>query len=300
MKCTTCGFDYEGEPICPICGTLAPQKETPVPPVHTAFTEENPYLSQPNAPTPKSTLPTPPVLPRSNREHHHKPSRALMIVLVILLSVTMAASCVTAVFTTMNYFQNKNASDFFGMVNNLIETAKNYFKNGDFSDFADSDILSELYDDEYSAESERNYEYIDDDTDRTINDPFDFRYGTITAISSAATGKTALNDSDMIQYAFTFELKNSTEKKITYVFPYLWIEDCTELYSESSVETAYDGNKIILDAGDSTTIVYYFNVPKSKVSVQIDCDIEDMKSTFCANTAFVIELPSVQNKKITQ
>lgn len=299
MKCTTCGFDYEREPVCPICGALTPQKEMPASPAGTAFAEKNPYLTPPNTPTPKftpPTLPIPPIPPHPNKGNHRKPSRALMIVLVCLLSVTTAASCITAVFTTMNYCQNKNVSDFFGMVNKLIETAKDYYKNGDFNGFSDSDILSGLYGDDYLAEPETNYEYIDDDTNRKINDTFDFQYGTITAVSAAATGKTALDGSDMVQYAFTFELKNTTEKKITYVFPYLWIEDCTQLYYETNVETAYDGDEIILDAGKSATLVYYFNVPKSKVSVQIDCDIEDMKSTFCANTVFVIDLPQSKTK----
>ena len=288
MKCTTCGFEYEREPVCPICGTRAPQEETPVsPPVSRAFAGENPYFTKSNAPTPpspptspppKRAYPAPPTPPQSNKNHHREPSRSFKIVLICLLVITMAASCVSAVFTIMNYSQNKKISNFFDIVNSMA--GMNMDDYGDFSG---------LYDDGYLDNLENDADYIDDTTTRKIGDTFDFEYGTITAVSAAATGKEALNDSDMVQYAFTFELKNTTDKRHRYI-PYIWMDNCTELYSESTVKADYDETAISLEAGNSATVVFYFNVPKSKTTISADCDIEDTQSIFWAHTVFEFDL----------
>ena len=116
MKCVYCGFTYDDEPVCPICGTPAPSREEYIPQYDYNYNSYEPNMQAP--PPANGTFPqqAPPVMseqpvysaPSKPRHAKKSPPGGLEIAAFCVLSVIAAALVYISVIQTIGVFSNPN------------------------------------------------------------------------------------------------------------------------------------------------------------------------------------------------
>ena len=112
MKCVYCGFTYDDEPVCPICGTPAPSREEYMPQYDYDYNSYDPNTQAPPPVSDAYTRQAPPVMsepaayrePSKPRHAKKSPPGGLEIAAFCVLSVIAAALVYLSVIQTIGVF----------------------------------------------------------------------------------------------------------------------------------------------------------------------------------------------------
>ncbi len=279
MKCSNCGFTYDDEKVCPICGT--PAQNAPSAP------ENNPY-SAPAAPP--AEAPVPPEPPRHEPPAPKKRSKGMMIALVCGVSVIaacMLVNTVTSIVTSISRAEKDKKRDktidrVTDVVNDLLDLYDSADKLGLLNDVfsgatsdegffgMSKDASGELINSDESIDM-MAHDTITDNKTHAIGESCDLGKGTLT-LKSAAVSQTASNyDSNLQQVKFTVEITNTGDKAQSYSYPYFTIND--EAFDESHYAfTEYrNDDPTSTSPGETLTAFIYYNLPKN--SADLNCKV---------------------------
>ena len=266
MKCTYCGFTYDDEPICPICGTPAAPVEQPVP-----------FTPQP-APTVQRTVQVnaPAPVPEKKRAPKKKKKpvpvkggKGLRIATFCVLSVIAAALVSGVVIQALSMSAElkhyKKASE-------VMDSQKKYYdENAKYYG-----ILDKLSGDNGKVEFDEpdGSDYIapksfSDGTVRKVGETYTFDYGTLTLKSVKPVSEMAA-DSTKQMAALTLTVTNTTDKKLSFIHPKLSVGD-TEFDGENYLFSESGSNEFSLNSGESASFVFYYKLPKE--NQKLDCNI---------------------------
>lgn len=271
MKCTHCGFTYDNEPLCPICGTPAPHAE----PEQPAFSYEAPpayttppaaprhYAEKPAAPAAKSA---PPSLPKG-----------LLIATLCVLSVIAAALVGNILLQSAVLLHETQPAAHAG-----------------YSDAGDI----------FETEPGEPVGYTDSAVHK-VGERFSFNDGAVCLKSVKLTGAVSALDKNLRQAAVTVVLTNTGKRTQSYYWPGFHFDDeafddAHFLYSETNM-----GNRefYALAPGKSLTAVFYYTLPKDNQALRctvsacgfygnstIDADNGD----FTATASYQFEIKNVK------
>ena len=196
MKCTYCGFSYDNEAKCPICGTPAPQQPAPTP----EKPEPQPFLppvQPPSGDAPKA--PSPAASPA--REDSGK---GLRIATLCVLGVIASALIYLCLVMTFSYSLERG----------FESTAKEWSEDYDTFDafgVPDNDMLN--------AEPK----VFTDSAVHTLGENYRFDCGAIAVKSVTLTGAKPLLDKTVQQTAFTVVVTNTGKEAQYYDAPTLTV-----------------------------------------------------------------------------
>lgn len=264
MKCENCGFSFDKEAECPICGTPAAQPAAAGP----TAPEQPPVQTQlpPDAPSeqPKHDVKQKPEV-KQKPQKKQKPPRSgggLRIATFCVLSVIAAALVAGTALQTVSFFRDESRSS------ELKKIAESYdTQNNESAKYTDaSDAVG-------STEPNGRDKALSDDTVRKIGDSYDFGNGILTLKSAEITAQKVRFDDSKQQAAFTVELTNNSKTAQVVDYIEFTVSDSVfdaenYLYMESSA--AGDGIMRI-GAGEKATFVYHYKLPKE--NQKLECRI---------------------------
>ena len=347
MKCPNCGFDSENNAICPICGNAMPdESHTPEPQMYTDSStnpyqqpatpqynapqyyknpyvqnHENPYAQQPQEPVyqqpaapeynaqpyenPYAQQPQEPVYqqpaapqynapqqPNPNAQYNYtvsappKKSNGPAIVVTSVIASVVVVGIVIAILSVTLF--NKS-------ILNIADT------NDDFSDNYYDDLYDDYYDDyDYDLEE------FNDGTIHKIGESYEFDYGQITLKNAEITKK---YDDGMRQYAFTIEVKNTTNEAQIYELmydllnsKYSFTEDSYDVvgYLEY-IYTAgdYSDYDFELEPGKATEFVIYYKGIESDNTIYPRIELSDSDYNYNAIAFYEVNLGDLTKAKDT-
>lgn len=267
MKCNNCGFTYDNEPVCPICGTPAAPLE-----------QKAPFAPQP-APTVQAPIPAPSPCVEPDIEESKKPAAAksgkgLKIAALCVLSVIAAALvanvAIQAVSLSAELKHYKKTAELTDKQQKLLDESLKYseYFNNNYSN-------NNFIDDSFSGDESYGRDYIEpkrftDGTIRKVGETFIFDYGTLTLKSIKPMSEMAVDNTKQIA-ALTLTVTNTTEKKLCYIHPNLSIGD-TEFDGENFLFYESGSNDFSLNSGESASLVFYYKLPKE--NKKLDCNID--------------------------
>lgn len=271
MKCSNCGFTYDNEEACPICGAAAPWSQP-------AATPENNYFAQPAPVSNRDFViaPEPEVEPQPAKKpspERQKGGNGLKIATLCALCVIAAALVASVVLQALRFAQErqyyKNANSLLEQENRLLEQ---------FPDEAAGHNSTPIF-----VEPDGN-DYItpktlSDGKVRKIGEAYSFEYGSVLLQSVRLTGTQSLDKATQ-SAAFTVVIKNTTDKTLVYNYPMFNVGD-TEFEEENYLYSDFDrggDTSITLKPDESLTAVYYYNLPKQ--NQKLDCII----NVYCMGT----------------
>lgn len=233
MKCTHCGFSYEEETVCPICGTPAPYSETP---------PEEPYFEMTDAtPTAAAAEPQPPQQPELSASVPHRHVGKLQIAILCLLSAIAALLLYLAVLGSVAFA------------------------------WMQSDYLYDTWDDPgntgYAEKSMQDPNVLNDGTVHKIGEPYDFGSGVITLKGAAVIKPKASFDASQRLVAFTVEVSNNTKQVQLYHAPEFVLGSSdfdASHFAFSEFSIAGDEASVSFQPGETYAAVFYYNLPNEK------------------------------------
>ena len=248
LKCSHCGFTYDDEAICPICGTPAPRVE----PIGMEPIEEEPipYYTPAHAAAPAAA----PSRPKAARHAAPQPARlsrpkGLRIATFCVLAVIAAALVFNTVMQSAAVIReqkrDKQISELLGLSDPSSAAGK---ENS-------GDMLNEMFEDVVTHK---------------IGEGFDFTKGTVSLKSVTVTKTKSTFDAKQRQVAFTIEVVNSTKETQHYAPPKIRVgnddyDKAHYLFSEASVRT--DKQSCEVAPGKKLLSVCYYNLPNDNRSV---------------------------------
>lgn len=272
MKCTHCGFTYDNEPVCPICGTPAPY----------AATEHTAYRPQPTAPRHAQAAPS--ALPKTKEAAPKAAAvpKGLLIAALCVLSVIAAALLAGAFMQALT------------LAHTLRGAAPNSYSEWsevvNDSDFPDKDIAAKAF---------------DDNTVRKVGEAYAFEDGALCLKSVKLTGAVSALDKNARQMACTVVLTNTGKRTQSYYWPGFSFDDsafdeANYLYSETD-----QGSKefFTLAPGKSLTAVFYYRLPKDSQTLRCtvsvcgfygDSTVEADSGDFTAAATYQFETKNVK------
>lgn len=276
MKCTYCGFSYDNEAKCPICGTPAPQQPAPTP----EKPEPQPFLppvQPPSGDAPKA--PAPAASPAREAS-----GKGLRIATLCVLGVIASALIYLCLVMTFSYSLERG----------FESTAKEWSEDYDTFDafgVPDNDMLN--------AEPK----VFTDSAVHTLGENYRFDCGAIAVKSVTLTGAKPLLDKTVQQTAFTVVVTNTGKEAQYYDAPTLTVGDSVFndehfLYSENNGKE----EPFLLHAGESLTAVYYYNLPKDGAALDVvltvycageDGIYDDSDGEFSASTTYRIDTKKI-------
>lgn len=274
MKCGNCGFVYDDEAVCPICGTPAPQPE----PVLQNFqqAQPTPYFAQP-APTIEQPAPQQSPAPQEQTDDKQpKQSKGLKIATLCVLAVIAAALVYSAVLQTISFLHERRYEEMI------------------FGDDFDYDFDFDGGDFDYIEPQTFNDSEI-----HAIGESFDFGKGTVALQSAKIIGPYSAGDNTKQLVAFTVVLTNNSDSEQTYSEPYIELGDSVfdeENYRYTEYDESTDSYESRVKKGESVTYVYYYSIPKDNQKLECSLDVYsyDEMNNYSAHTTYEFETKDIK------
>lgn len=308
MKCTNCGFTYDEEAFCPICGTPAAPEQAPAYPYpapaphapaapYAPVDYASPVVPAPNAAPVPEDAPAP-AEPAPEKACCRKQHTGLKIATLCVLAVIAAALVYNAVIQTLR-FQHENKYD------SLLDRAAKYtdeMLNGvealkDGSPFGN--ILSDdanPYDDTWDWLPAYGDEKLTDDKTHAIGESYDFGRGVVTLKSAAVTKKDATYDDKLQQVALTIELTNNTKEDQIYEAPAMMLNGTEYDYTHFVfAEDSTNGEDVSYSysPGKSVSATYYYNLPKDSKMLDATVTVNGGDGEYYAETTYQFDTKDI-------
>ena len=283
MKCSYCGFTYDDELVCPICGTpAAPLEQTA------------PFAPQPaptvQAPVSASSPCVEPDIEENKKPAAAKSGKGLKIAALCVLSVIAAALLANVAIQAFS----------------LSAELKHYRKSADVMDRE-----KELYDKSFKlVESEPDFDYdydgsnsegygLSEKSDNTVHkvgESYDFGSGVITLKSVRVSQKTANFDSTKQQVAFFVEVTNNTNSSQIYEIPSLTLGEKLDAEAFAFAEFNNSGEDVAysFDPGESCSAVFYYNLPTENQTLNVTVSTESQNYTCFVETEYTLETKDIK------
>ena len=296
MKCSNCGFVYDDEPECPICGTsVQPEEETPNP-----YREPEAAAAPPVPPAP-AVPPVPPVPP--------KRPKALMILLVCFVGVISVCTLYHTVFDIVYKISHaeklrereKAADRVTKLTNNMLDTIESpefwqslmnnaFAKNTpdfsfDYNDYLDKfDLPRKGLDEMLSAEEE-----LSDGKTRKLGEAYDFGKGTLTLTKAEVVQESFGFDAAQQLVAFSVTVTNNTKTAQNYESLSLTVGD--EAFDREHYkfeESGFDESEVFnaVAPGASVSAVYYYSLPKDTQTFKCKATVSDSGMQYSASADY--------------
>ena len=281
MKCSYCGFTYDDELVCPICGTpAAPSEQTasfapqPAPTVQAPVSASSPCVE--------------PDIEENKKPAAAKSGKGLKIAALCVLSVIAAALVANVAIQAFS----------------LSAELKHYRKSADVMDRE-----KELYDNSFKlVESEPDYDFDDSDSDGSglseksdntvhkVGESYDFGSGVITLKSVRVSQKTANFDSTKQQVAFFVEVTNNTNSSQIYEIPSLTLGEKLDAEAFAFAEFNNSGEDVAysFDPGESCSAVFYYNLPTENQTLNVTVSTESQNYTCFVETKYTLETKDIK------
>lgn len=273
MKCTHCGFTYDEETICPICGTPAPveapRAESTVPPTAAQ--------TQPRTPAPRTFRAQSPSAPRhSDRQTERQTGgKGLRIATLCVLAVIACALIFVTIIQAVA----------------LLRGQKHEEPN---RQPAETIPLSSA-----PGTLPTDTEYITDKNIRRVGDSFDFGKGTVTLKSVTVTREKSTFSSKTQQVGFLLEINNNTKKEQNYDAPGMTLGSSgydAEHYAFAEFSLDQSSGSCTLQPGKSYYAMYYYNLPKENPETTAQVYVFGNSGSYTAATVYSLDLGTVQEE----
>lgn len=278
MKCTHCGFTYDEETICPICGTPAPveapRAESTVPPA----------AAQPQTQTPASRTPAPrtfraqsPSAPRhSDRQTERQTGgKGLRIATLCVLAVIACALILVTIIQAVALLRGQKHEEPNRQPTETIPLSS-----------APVTLPTDT-------------EYITDKNIRRVGDSFDFGKGTVTLKSVTVTREKSTFSSKTQQVGFLLEINNNTKKEQNYDAPGMTLGSSgydAEHYAFAEFSLDQSSGSCTLQPGKSYYAMYYYNLPKENPETTAQVYVFGNSGSYTAATVYSLDLGTVQEE----
>ena len=300
MKCSNCGFTYDNEAVCPICGVPAYPAEQPMP----YYAAPEPAVESPafaEAPV-RNTGDT----PKAKKEPAPaKSGKGLKIAAFCVLAVIAAALVTGVVFQILSFSLERK---YYSKATKALDESRDFLSGAaiDLEDFAQGESeqpthAAEGLDQLLDGSDYQVPKVYNDSAVHKTGETFSFDSGEIS-LAGVKLYDFPLSDGNKQPAALTVTVKNTTDTKQMYMFPLLNMVDSAfdydnYLFSQTDKKQDDDGN-ITLGAGETMTALFYYSLPKQ--SQTVDCTVllycmgEDGESNgsageYSASTAFSFE-----------
>lgn len=281
MKCSYCGFTYDDELVCPICGTPAAQAEQPAP-----------FTPQP-APTVQSAVPASspePAVKNKKKPAPAKKGKGLKIATFCVLSVIAAALVANVAIQAFS----------------LSAELKHYRKSAEIMDKE-----KELYDKSFSLveskpdidsdydgsdSGENSFSEKSDNKVHKVGESYDFGSGMITLKSVRVSQKTSNFDSAKQQVAFLVEVTNNTNSSQQYEIPSLTLGEKTDTEAFAFAEFNNSGDDVAysLAPGESCSAVFCYNLPTENQTLNVTVSTEIQSGNCRVETVYSLETKDIK------
>lgn len=275
MKCTHCGFTYDEETICPICGTPAPveapRAESTVPSA-AAQTQ-----TQPRTPAPRTFRAQSPSAPRhSDRQTERQTGgKGLRIATLCVLAVIACALIFVTILQAVALLRGQGREE-------------------PNRQPAETIPLSSA-----PVTLPTDTEYITDKNIRRVGDSFDFGKGTVTLKSVTVTREKSTFSSKTQQVGFLLEINNNTKKEQNYDAPGMTLGSSgydAEHYAFAEFSLDQSSGSCTLQPGKSYYAMYYYNLPKDNPETTAQVYVFGNSGSYTAATVYSLDLGTVQEE----
>lgn len=273
MKCTHCGFTYDEETICPICGTPAPveapRAESTVPPAAAQ--------TQPRTPAPRTFRAQSPSAPRhSDRQTERQTGgKGLRIATLCVLAVIACALILVTILQAVALLRGQGREEPNRQPTETIPLSS-----------APGTLPTDT-------------EYITDKNIRRVGDSFDFGKGTVTLKSVTVTREKSTFSSKTQQVGFLLEINNNTKKEQNYDAPGMTLGSSgydAEHYAFAEFSLDQSSGSCTLQPGKSYYAMYYYNLPKDNPETTAQVYVFGNSGSYTAATVYSLDLGTVQEE----
>lgn len=257
MKCTHCGFTYEEETVCPICGTPAPCPET---------APEEPFLEMTGAPAAEPQPPEPPA-----PAPHRQAGRMQIAILCVL----------AAIAALLLYLAVLGSVAFAWMLSDYGYWYDTWEGSGNSG---------------YAEPAPQKPDVNNDGTVYKIGEPYDFGSGTLTLKGAAVVKPKASFDATQRLVAFTVEINNTTKQEQLYHAPEFVLGSSdfdASHFAFSEFSANGDGEYVSFQPGETYAAVFYYNLPNEKQTLLATVFAES-DATGAASAAYNISLADIK------
>ena len=303
MKCSNCGFTYDNEAVCPICGVPAYPAEQAAP----YYMAAEPVIGNTGIPETPARQ-TADDAPKAKKEPvAAKSGKGLKIATLCVLAVIAATLIASVVFQILAFSLERKYYDKAmeamdrdeQLYDDLNKISPNEFLPNLYSDLIDPTDFEEPDGNDYIAPKT-----FTDSAIRKTGEAYDFEYGSITLQSIKLTGASGL-DKNKQTAAFTVTVKNTTDQTLKYLYPSFSVGD-NDFDSENYLYDEYEngeGSSVTIQPNQTLTAVYYYSLPKENqtldCSIHIYCmgeneDSDGSEYEFSAHTAYEFETKDVK------
>lgn len=267
MKCTHCGFTYDEETICPICGTPAPveapRAESTVPPAAA------------QTPAPRTFRAQSPSAPRhSDRQTERQTGgKGLRIATLCVLAVIACALIFVTILQAVALLRGQGREEPNRQPTETIPLSS-----------APGTLPTDT-------------EYITDKNIRRVGDSFDFGKGTVTLKSVTVTREKSTFSSKTQQVGFLLEINNNTKKEQNYDAPGMTLGSSgydAEHYAFAEFSLDQSSGSCTLQPGKSYYAMYYYNLPKENPETTAQVYVFGNSGSYTAATVYSLDLGTVQ------
>ena len=280
MKCTHCGFTYDEETICPICGTPAPVEaprvESTVPPT-AAQTQTQPRTPASRTPAPRTFRAQSPSAPRHSDRQTERPSggKGLRIATLCVLAVIACALIFVTIIQAVALLRGQKREEPDRQPAETIPLSS-----------APGTLPTDT-------------EYITDKNIRRVGDSFDFGKGTVTLKSVTVTREKSTFSSKTQQVGFLLEINNNTKKEQNYDAPGMTLGSSgydAEHYAFAEFSLDQSSGSCTLQPGKSYYAMYYYNLPKENPETTAQVYVFGNSGSYTAATVYSLDLGTVQEE----
>lgn len=273
MKCTHCGFTYDEETICPICGTPAPveapRAESTVPPAAAQ--------TQPQTPAPRTFRAQSPSAPRHSDRQTERQSggKGLRIATLCVLAVIACALILVTIIQAVALLRGQGHEEPNRQPAETIPLSS-----------APGTLPTDT-------------EYITDKNIRRVGDSFDFGKGTVTLKSVTVTREKSTFSSKTQQVGFLLEINNNTKKEQNYDAPGMTLGSSgydAEHYAFAEFSLDQSSGSCTLQPGKSYYAMYYYNLPKENPETTAQVYVFGNSGSYTAATVYSLDLGTVQEE----
>lgn len=271
MKCTHCGFTYDDERVCPICGTPVLAEEIP------AESDLPPFAAQPQATVP-APAPRPMRSSAASAPRHAERftgNKGLRIATLCVLAVIAFALVLCVLFQFISLFRGQTRQQ-----TATPTQAEQIIPLGSEPSLPITDI-----------------EYITDKNIRRVGESFDFGKGVVTLKSVTVTKEKSTFSSKTQQVGFLLQIKNNTKQDQVYEAPGMTLGSSgfdAEHYAfaEFSLDQSLGRNTV--QPGKSYYAMYYYNLPRENPETTAQVYVFGGNGSYTAATVYSLDLGSVQ------
>ncbi|MBQ1381374.1 MAG: hypothetical protein IIY79_05100 [Ruminococcus sp.] len=271
MKCTHCGFTYDEETVCPICGTPAPVEKT------RTESAVPPTAAQPQPPAPRTFRASAPSAPRHSERQSEQQSggKGLRIATLCVLAVIALALICVALLQMISLLRDQKQKEPSPQIEETISLS------------SEPNTL------------QTDTEYITDKNIRRVGDSFDFGRGTVTLKSVTVTREKSTFSSKTQQVGFLLEINNNTKKEQNYDAPGMTLGSSgydADHYAFAEFSLDQSSGSCTVQPGKSYYAMYYYNLPKENPEATAQVYVFGDSGSYTAATIYSLDLGSAQEE----